>query len=405
MDGTFARPSVPEAPSFPQDRTCPYDLPADYDRLRESGPLHRVTLYDGNAAWLVTRYGVARQLLADPRLSSDRTRANFPFLSPSFQAIRRQRPGFIGMDPPEHGLHRRMLISDFTVKRIRSMRGDIERIAHGLIDEMLAEDPPVDLVGRFSLPVPSMVICRLLGVAYDDHLFFQDASRRLIQSETAEESLAARQELADYLDRLIALRERRPGPGLIGRLVADKLAGGELEREDLVATSILLLVAGHETTASMISLSLITLLEHPDQLAALRADPDAMPFAVEELLRYLSIADLAGVRVATADIDIDGHTVRAGDGVIVGNSIPNRDPDVFDDPQSFNIHRSARHHLAFGYGVHQCLGQNLARMELQVAFTSLFDRIPTLRLAVPVEQLTLRPATTIQGVNELPVTW
>ncbi|MCW2903785.1 MAG: cytochrome [Streptosporangiaceae bacterium] len=405
MTETSAAPRTPEAPPFPQARTCPYGLPAGYDRLREDGPLRRVTLYDGRPAWLVTRYDLARRLLADPRLSSDRTHENFPFLSPRFKAFRRQRPAFIGMDPPEHGLHRRMVISDFTVRRLRSMRGDIERIARGLIDEMLSADPPADLVGRFSLPVPSMVICRLLGVPYDDHEFFHSASRRLLQSETAEESLEARQELADYLDRLVTVRQRRPGPGLIGRLVATRLASGELERENLVSMSILLLVAGHETTASMISLSVITLLEHPDQLAALRADPGVMPSAVEELLRYLSIADLAGVRVATADIDIDGQTVRAGEGVIVSNSITNRDREAFDDPDTFDIHRSARHHLAFGYGVHQCLGQNLARVELEVALTALFGRIPTLRLAVPVEELPLRPASTIHGVNELPVTW
>ncbi|MCW2939798.1 MAG: cytochrome [Actinomycetia bacterium] len=405
MTESVAAPSTPDTHPFPRARTCPYRLPADYDRLRESGPLQQVRLYDGRPAWVVTRYDVARRLLADPRLSSDRNHANFPFLSPRFEAIRRQRMTFIAMDQPEHGRQRRMLISEFTVKRIRSMRDEIERIVHGFIDELLAAGPPADLVGRFSLPVPSMVICRLLGVPYEDHELFQDASRRLLQSETADGVLAAREELAAYLDRLIVSREGRGGPGLIGRLVAERLPTGELEREDLVSMSILLLVAGHETTASMISLSVITLLDHPDQLAALRAEPDVMPSAVEELLRYLSIADLAGMRVATADIDVDGQTVRAGDGVIVANSISNRDGEAFENPESFDVHRSARHHLAFGYGVHQCLGQNLARVELEVALGALFDRIPTLRLAVPVEDLTLRPATTIQGVNELPVTW
>jgi cytochrome P450 len=405
MTETVATSQPSGAAPFPQARTCPYRLPAGYDRLRQGGPLHRVTLYDGRSAWLVTRYDVARRLLADPRMSSDRARANFPFISPRFDAIRRQRVAFIGLDPPAHGRQRRMLISEFTVKRIRSMREDIERIVHGFVDELLAAGPPADLVRRFALPVPSTVISRLLGVPYDDHEFFQDASRRLLQSETAEESLAARQDLAGYLDRLITAREREPGPGLIGRLVTERLASGELDREDLVAMSILLLVAGHETTSSMISMSVITLLEHPDQLAALRADPGVMPSAVEELLRYLSIADLAGVRVATADIDVDGQTVRAGDGVIVANSISNRDGAAFEDPDTFTVHRSARHHLAFGYGVHQCLGQNLARVELEVALTVLFDRVPALRLAAPVAELTLRPPSTIQGVNELPVTW
>src|ERR1700730_4930278 len=167
MTESVAGPSSPDTHPFPQARTCPYRLPADYDRLRESGPLQQVRLYDGRPAWVVTRYDVARRLLADPRLSSDRNHANFPFLSPRFEAIRRQRMTFIAMDQPEHGRQRRMLISEFTVKRIRSMREDIELICHGFIDELLAAGPPADLVRRFSLPVPSMVICRLLGVPYE----------------------------------------------------------------------------------------------------------------------------------------------------------------------------------------------------------------------------------------------
>ena len=285
------------------------------------------------------------------------------------------------------------------------MRPDIERIVHGFLDEMLAAGPPADLVSKFALPVPSMVICQLLGVPYADHEFFQDASRRLVQSTDAAGSLAARDDLADYLDGLITTLQAQPAPGLLGNLVADQLAHGDIDREELVSSAVLLLVAGHETTASMTSMSVITLLEHPDQHAALRADPGLVPGAVEELLRYLAIADVAGGRVAKADIEIDGQLIKAGEGVIVTNSIANRDGSVFAEPDTFDVQRSARHHIAFGYGVHQCLGQNLARLELEVIIKALFDRIPTLRLAVPVEQLTLRPGSTIQGVNELPVTW
>jgi len=395
-----------DAPAFPSDRTCPYQLPDQYSRLRDAeGALRRVTLYDGRPAWVVTTHDAARALLADPRLSSDRTHADFPATSPRLLGARDRRQAFIGLDPPEHGPKRRMLISEFTVKRVKGMRGDIEQIVYGLIDDMLAAGPPADLVGRFALPVPSMVICRLLGVPYEDHEFFQDASRRLVQSSTAAESRAARDDLAAYLDGLITTVQAQPRPGLLSRLVADRLAHGEIDREELVSTSVLLLVAGHETTASMTSLSVITLLEHPDQHAALRADPSLIPGAVEELLRYLAIADIAGGRIAKADIEIDGQVIRAGEGVIVSNSIANRDGSVFGEPDTFDVHRSARHHIAFGYGVHQCLGQNLARLELEIILGALFERIPTLRLAVPVEQLKLRPGTTIQGVNELPVTW
>jgi cytochrome P450 len=406
MTDTVTTPQPADAPAFPNDRTCPYQLPEGYRKLRdEHETLRKVTLFDGRPAWVVTRHEAARKLLADPRLSSDRTSLDFPATSPRFQTIRDRRPAFISMDPPEHGTKRRMLISEFTVKRIKGMRQDIERIVHGLIDDMLAAGPPADLVSQFALPVPSLVICQLLGVPYADHEFFQDASRRLVQGTDAAGTLKARDNLAGYMDGLITKLEAEPGQGLLGSLVAGQLADGEIDREELVSTALLLLVAGHETTASMTSLSVITLLEHPDQHAALRADPGLIPGAVEELLRYLAIADIAGGRVATADIEIDGQLIRAGEGVIITNSIANRDADVFSDPDTFDVTRSARHHIAFGYGVHQCLGQNLARLELDVILTALFDRIPTLRLAVPVDQLELRPGTTIQGVNELPVTW
>jgi pentalenic acid synthase len=406
MTETVTTPQTEGAPAFPNDRTCPYQLPEGYARLRdEPDALQRVTLFDGRPAWVVTRHETARKLLADPRLSADRTNEDFPATSPRFQGIRERRKAFISMDPPEHGPKRRMLISEFTVKRIKGMRPDIERIVHGFIDDMLAAGPPADLVSRFALPVPSMVICQLLGVPYADHEFFQDASRRLLQSTDVAGTRAARDDLAGYMDELITKLQAEPAPGLLGNLIADQLANGEIDRDELVSTALLLLVAGHETTASMTSLSVITLLEHPDQHAALRADPSLIPGAVEELLRYLAIADIAGGRVATADIEIDGQLIRAGDGVIVTNSIANRDGTVFEDPDTFDVHRSARHHIAFGYGVHQCLGQNLARLELEVILTALFDRIPTLRLAVGVDELTLRPGTTIQGVNELPVTW
>ncbi|MFE2868250.1 cytochrome P450 [Embleya sp. NPDC059259] len=406
MNETAATFRTGQAPTYPSNRTCPYRLPDSYNRLRDQpGSLQRVTLYDGRPVWVVTRHETARRLLADPRLSSDRTHPHFPATSPRLRALSDRHPGFISLDPPEHGPRRRMTIAEFTVRRIKGMRPDVERIVHGAIDDLLAAGPPADLVELFALPVPSMVICRLLGVPYADHDFFQDASRRLLQATDGADALAARDRLERYLDELVTTFEAKPGPGLVSTLVTEQLATGAIEREELISTAILLLVAGHETTASMTSLSVITLLEHPDQHAALRADPTLVSGAVEELLRYLAIADLAGGRFATADIEIDGQLIRAGEGVVVTNSIANRDGSVFEDPDTFDVRRSAHQHIAFGYGVHQCLGQNLARLELEIILTALFERIPTLRTAVPIEQLTLRPGTTIQGVNELPVTW
>jgi cytochrome P450 len=221
MTETVTTPQTEGAPAFPDDRTCPYQLPATYNRLRdEPDALQRVTLYDGRPAWVVTRHETARALLADPRLSADRTSDDFPAMSPRIQGFRSSAKSFISMDPPEHGPKRRMLISEFTVRRIRDMRPDIERIVHGLIDDLLAAGPPADLVSQFALPVPSMVICQLLGVPYADHDFFQDASRRLVQSTDAADSLVARDDLAGYLDGLVTQLQARPAPGLLSNLIA-----------------------------------------------------------------------------------------------------------------------------------------------------------------------------------------
>jgi vitamin D 1,25-hydroxylase len=389
------------AMQYPQARTCPYHPSPAYEPLREGPALQRVTLYDGKQSWVVTGHAEARQLLADPRVSSDRRNDRFPMISPRFQGLTSQEPPFIAMDDPEHNRIRRMLISEFTVRRFKELRPAIEKIVHDSLDKLLAAGPPADLVTHFSLPVPSMVICQMLGVPYADHDYFQEQSRALVQGQTADDVKAARNGLSDYLTGLIA----DPPPGLIARLKAEQVNTGNMTEAQLVINSIILLVAGHETTASMISLAVITLLDHPEQLVALRADPGSAPGAVDELLRYLSIVDAGPARVAIADIEIGDVVIKAGEGVLITSSIVNRDPKAFPEPDTFDISRASRHHVAFGYGVHQCLGQNLARMELELAIPALFERIPTIRLAAAVEDLTLRPAATIQGVNALPVTW
>lgn len=389
-----------EALEYPQTRTCPYHPSPAYEPLRQGPPLQRITLWDGRECWTVTGHAEARQLLADPRISADRRHEGFPFTSERFTALVNETPTFLALDDPEHNRIRRMMISEFTVRRFKELKPKIQQVIDGAIDDLLAAGSPTDLVPHFSLPIPSMVICHMLGVPYEDHDFFQEQSRRLIQG-TAKDIPQARQALTDYLRELA----QDPPPGLIARLKADQVETGKLSVRELVVNSMVLLIAGHETTASMLTLGVITLLEHPDQLAAFRSDPGAASSTVEELLRYLSIVDAGPSRIATEDIEIGGVTVKAGDGVVISSSLANRDPSVFADPDTFDIHRSARHHVAFGYGVHQCLGQNLARMELELALPALFERVPTIRLDVPVSELTLRPGTTIQGVNALPVAW
>ncbi|MFK0260087.1 cytochrome P450 [Streptomyces angustmyceticus] len=393
-----------EAVSYFQDRTCPYHPPAGYQPLRETGPLTHVALYDGRKVWAVTGHSEARALLSDQRLSSDRQNPAFPMPMERFMAAREVRTPLLGVDDPEHNTQRRMLIPSFSMKRIAALRPDIHRIVDELLDRMLAEGPPAELVSAFALPVPSMVICSLLGVPYSDHEFFEGRSSRLLRSRTADEARDARVELEDYFTELIAHKEKHPADGLLDELITDRLRTGDLSHEDLVGLAMIMLVAGHETTANMISLGTFTLLEHPEQLAQLKAEEGLMPAAVEELLRFLSIAD-GMLRVATEDIEIGGQLIRADDGVLFPTSLINRDEAVYASPDELDLGRSARHHVAFGFGIHQCLGQNLARAEMEIALRSLFTRIPELRLAVPAAEVPFKPGDTLQGMIELPLAW
>ncbi|GGV66228.1 MULTISPECIES: cytochrome P450 [Streptomyces] len=394
-----------EPVAFPQDRTCPYHPPTGYDPLRTARPLTRVTLYDGRPVWMVTGHTAARALLADPRLSTDRTREGFPMTTPRFAAVRDRTTALLGVDDPQHRTQRRMLVPSFTLKRAVALRPDIQRIVDGLLDRMTDRGAPADLVPAFALPVPSMVICALLGVPYADHEFFEAQSRTLLRGPTAADTQAAREHLEAYLGDLIDRKQNgESGDGVLDELVRNQLRAGELDRKELIGLALILLVAGHETTANMISLGTFTLLQHPDRLAELRADPALWPAAVEELMRMLSIAD-GLLRVATEDIEVDGTVIRAGEGVLVSTSVVNRDETVYEDPDSLDFHRPARHHLAFGFGIHQCLGQNLARTELEIALSTLFRRLPALRLAAEPETIPFKPGDTIQGMLELPVTW
>ncbi|MEU5128568.1 cytochrome P450 [Streptomyces mobaraensis] len=393
--GAAARP-------WPQDRACPYHPPAGHLPAPEDRPLSRVTLFDGREVWFVTGHAEVRALLRDRRLSADRQHPDFPVTVPRLaeQAVR-PLP-LLGADDPLHNRQRRTLIPGFGLQRITALRPAIQQVVDDLLDRMLAAGPEADLVTAFALPVPSTVICSLLGVPYDDHEFFETHSRRLLVAETAAEAGESREELRAYFRRLLDRKREAPGDALLDTLLADP--SGTLDREELVSMALLLLIAGHETTSNMISLGTYTLLRHPEQLAALRADPELMRGAVEELLRYLSIADSL-VRVAVADVEVAGEAIRAGEGVLLATPEANRDPASYPDPDTLDVRRSARHHVAFGYGIHQCLGQNLARAELEIAFSSLFARIPTLRLAVAPDEVSVKPGGTVQGLFALPVTW
>lgn len=403
-----------EVVAFPQDRTCPYHPPTAYDPLREERPLSRVTLWDGREVWFVSGHHTARALLADQRLSTDSTRPDFPIPVERAAALRRRRrAALLGWDDPEHNTQRRMLIPSFAVRRIEGMRPRIQATVDRLVDAMEAAGPRAELVSAFALPVPSIVICDLLGVPYEDHDFFEEQSRRLLRGPTAADTEDALALLEDYLGELVDGKLRKPGEGVLDDLVARQLRDGTPDRAELIQLATILLIAGHETTANMISLGVFALLQHPARLAELRADPALLPVAVEELLRFLSIAD-GMLRVAREDVEVDGLdgvdgvdgvVIRAGEGVVFSTSLINRDTTAYTDPDTLDWERSARHHLAFGYGIHQCLGQNLARAELEIALGTLLRRLPGLRLAAPADEIPFKPGDTIQGMLELPVTW
>jgi cytochrome P450 len=388
---------------------------------QQDGPLVRVRLWDGSTPWLVTGHAEHRALLSDPRVSVEPARGT-PRLSSGEAAMAEggaegsehgdsehsgSAPSFIMLDDPEHARLRRMVTGAFTIKRVEALRPAVQRIVDRWIDQLLAGPKPADLVEAFALPVPSLVISELLGVPYDNHEFFQSNSRTLInRTSTAEQRGKAFRRLGGYLDMLLGQKITNPGDDLLSGLV-ERIKAGELTRSEAVQMGVLMLFAGHETTSNMIALGTLALLEHPDQLALLRDtdDPKAITAAVDELLRYLTITHGGLRRVALADIEIAGQVIRAGEAIIAVNETANRDPSVFTDPDRLDLRRDARQHVTFGYGIHQCLGQPLARMELQVAYPTLLRRILTLRLATGLDTLPFKHDGFIYGVYELPVTW
>lgn len=393
--------------TYPIPRPCPFQAPAEYERLRSDHPVAKVRLPQGGEAWLVTGYEQARAVLVDRRFSSDRNRPGFPMLVLAKKTTVGHPRLLNGMDPPEHTEARRAVLGEFTVRRAEALRPMIQSIVDGFVDAMLAGPRPADLVAALSLPVASAVICELLGLPVADRDLFHRHTTALVDRNTAEpRRQAVGEELRAYLADLVARKEREPTDDLIGRQIRAARSGHRpFDRERLVGIALLLVLAGHDTVANMISLGTLALLEKPDQLAKITAAPGRIRNAVEELLRYFSIVESATSRMATTDVRLGDVLVRAGDGVIVSGQAANWDSARFDHPGTLDVDRDSRHHVAFGFGPHQCLGQHLARVELQVVFDTLFRRVPGLRLAAAVDELPFRRNAAVYGVHELPVTW
>jgi cytochrome P450 monooxygenase len=387
----------PRVVEFPFRRPGQPFPPAEYAEYRSHDGLVKSHLVDGNAVWLVTRHEDVRAVLTSPKISSNPNRAGFPNVGATLGVPRSdQIPGwFVGLDPPDHARFRKVLIPEFSVRRIREMRPAIQRTVDECIDAMLAEGDSADLVAEFALPVPSLVISALLGVPPADRDFFNSRTRTLvsIRTSTDQQRDTAARELFRYSNRLIAIKEKWPGDDLISRLLATRA----ISTQELSGVLLLLLIAGHETTANNIALGVLTLLMHQQWIGDDRV--------VEELLRLHSVADLVALRVATEDVEIAGQLIRAGEGIVPLVAAANHDEGVFECPHKFDPARSAQQHVAFGYGAHQCLGQNLVRVELEIAYRTLFERVPALKLAAPVDELPFKYDGVIFGLHELPVRW
>jgi cytochrome P450 len=384
---------------------APLDPPPAFARLRDEAPITRVSIWEGKLSpWLVTCWEDARTVLGSPAFSADASRPGFPNFREDSPL---NPPGFFqNYDPPVHTTMRRTMTREFMVKKVDALRPAIARITRELLDELVGSDGPVDFVERFALPLPSLVICELLGVPYEDHDFFQSRSKVFVGFDTTPEQFTqAWQDLNSFLLEMLAAKRDRPGDDVLTRL-GEYVDAGTITTKDVADLAVFLLFAGHETTANMIALGTVALLQHPDQIPHLFAGPAEVANAVEELLRYLSILHGGLRRYALEDVTVGDVTIRAGEGVIIPLHVANRDPEVFADPDRMDLGRAnARKHVTFGYGIHQCLGQPLARAELQIALPELFRRLPGLRIDIPLEDIAFKENTIVYGVRELPVTW
>jgi cytochrome P450 len=388
-----------------------FDPTPQLREIRETEGVRVITSAFGMSAYLVTRHEDVKTVLSDHTRFSNTRPPGFvvpgaPPIDEDEQA--RSRAGnLLGLDPPEHQRLRRMLTPEFTLRRMRRLQPRIAEIVDAQLDALAAArdgEASADLVQHFALPIPSLVICELLGVPYADRDDFQRRSaRQLDLSIPIPERIELAREGRAYMGSLVAGARTNPGDDILGMLVREH--GAELTDDELVGIAGLLLLAGHETTSNMLALGTLALLRHPEQLAAVREDPDAVAPAVEELLRWLSIVHTAIPRITTTDVEIAGVSIPAGQLVFASLPSGNRDDEFIERPEVFDITRGAMGHLAFGHGVHHCLGAPLARMEMQIAFPALLRRFPTLAPAGEFDDVPFRSFHFIYGLKSLEVTW
>ncbi|MCV7228999.1 cytochrome P450 [Mycolicibacterium komossense] len=400
-----------EIPEYPMERasTCPFSPPQQMLELGADNGLFRVRIWNGSTPWLITGHEEARALFADSRVSVDDRKEGFPHWNEHMLSTVDKRPRSVfTADAEEHTRFRRMLSRPFTFKRVEGLRPAIQQVTDRCIDEILAGGQPADIITELALPVPTEVISEMLGVPYEDHEFFQHhANVGLARYASAEDGQKGAMSLHKYLIDLVTKKMENPAEDAISDL-AERVTAGEISVKEAAQLGTGLLIAGHETTANMIGIGVLALLENPDQAALLRDtdDPKVIANAVEELMRYLSIIQNGQRRVATGDIEISGQTIRAGEGIIIDLAPANWDATSFPEPDRLDLTReNAGQEVGFGYGRHQCVGQQLARAEMQIVFPTLLRRIPTMKLAIPFEDVPFKHDRLAFGVYSLPVTW
>jgi cytochrome P450 len=392
-----------EDPAFAAD---PFPF---YKALRGRGPVRRVVTARGVEAWLIARYEDGLAALSDPRLSSDFRDATDTRLLDQLPSMERESflRSMIRVGPPDHTRLRRLVSKAFTARRIAALRPRVQEITDRLLDAVTPAGR-ADLVEDFALPLPVTVISELLGVPGEDREGFQEWTGIMLAQRPGppdrELTDGAWQQMWSYLERLLAAKRKRPADDLLSALVTARDEERSLDEDELVAMSFLLLVAGYVTTVNLIGGGVAALLAHPDQLKLLRDDPDLLPGAVEEFLRYDGPVNPGIIRFPTEDVEIGGVTIPRGATVLVATAIADRDPARFPDPDRLDVTRAENAHLAFGHGIHYCLGAPLARLEGEIAIGTVLRRLPNLALAVPYEDLQWHIAS-LRGPKHLPVTF
>jgi nocardicin N-oxygenase len=393
-----------DASAYPFGPVHALDLHPRYAELRHTEPVTKVVMPYGGEAWLLTGYHEIKQFLADPRFSSTRaTEADTPRVTPL-----PLRPGnLLSMDPPDHSRIRRVVAKAFTMRGVARLLPEIEAVAAEQFDAMERKGPPADVVEHLAIPIPVKMICGLFDIPYEERYRFRAYSDSFVATTayTVEQINEARNGLEDYIAELVERRRGEPGEDLVGTLV-EAMDTERLSVHEAARTGIGILMAGHETSLSMISNALFLLLSEPALWQRLRDDPGLVPSAIEEMLRVIPLRSVGSFpRKATEDVEIGGVLIRAGETVIFQRASADRDERVFDDPETIDLARSPNPHLGFGHGAHHCLGAPLARMELKIALDGLLERFPGLRLAVPPEEVPWKPGLIARCPERLSVEW